>query len=86
MASGVSSIYEKGSEADGSIFIGILTMLVSGICAAIVTAKILGRKHRRDKTTSTQEKEDLLELIGLRKTFANGFTAVKGLNVKMYTG
>jgi thiol:disulfide interchange protein len=52
MASGVSSIYEKGSEADGSIFIGILSMLVSGICAAIFTSNILGRKKGRDKTTN----------------------------------
>ena len=28
----------------------------------------------------------LLQVRELRKTYANGFTAVKGLNVKMYTG
>jgi ATP-binding cassette subfamily A (ABC1) protein 3 len=28
----------------------------------------------------------VLQVRDLRKTFANGFTAVKGLNVKMYSG
>ena len=28
----------------------------------------------------------MLQVRELRKTYANGFTAVKGLNVKMYTG
>jgi ABC-type multidrug transport system ATPase subunit len=28
----------------------------------------------------------LLQVRDLRKTYANGFTAVKGLNVKMYQG
>jgi hypothetical protein len=28
----------------------------------------------------------VLSVTHLRKTFANGFTAVKDLNVKMYTG
>ena len=32
------------------------------------------------------EEEKCLALNEIKKTFANGFTAVKGLNVKMYTG
>ena len=30
--------------------------------------------------------DKVLQVRDLRKTFANGFTAVKGLNVKMYSG
>ena len=29
---------------------------------------------------------NMLSIVDLRKTFSNGFVAVKGLNVKMYTG
>lgn len=56
------------------------------------------REKKKQQVTDEEVVEDLhgykeqelegrmLQVRELRKTYANGFTAVKGLNVKMYTG
>ena len=41
---------------------------------------------QRDDLMKQELEHKTLSIDNLRKTFANGFQAVKGLNVKMYTG
>ena len=45
------------------------------------------RDERQPDLLKDQERDGrVLQVRDLRKTFANGLSAVKGLNVKMYSG
>ena len=60
-------------------------MVTWGAAGWFLLWRRFGISNRKDLGQDRLEK-DLLECSGLRKTYPNGFTAVKDLNVKMYTG
>jgi ATP-binding cassette subfamily A (ABC1) protein 3 len=59
-------------------------MIGFGVVGWVVIWKRYGKGMWEVKSEGAQS--DRLEFKGLRKTYPNGFNAVKDLNIKMYTG
>ena len=65
--------------------------LTSTLLQCVASGSFLALMNLLKKRGSTRhyyqrEHDDSLDIKDLRKTFKNGFVAVKGLSVKMYTG
>jgi ATP-binding cassette, subfamily A (ABC1), member 3 len=66
---------------------GIFEMAIMGVWVVVGWILLWRRFGMLERNRFYQKGNDeLLECSGLRKTYPNGFTAVKDLNVKMYTG
>jgi ABC-type transport system involved in cytochrome bd biosynthesis fused ATPase/permease subunit len=71
----------------GSSFtIELIIMLLWIVAGWLLVHRKYSHKERVRKRSIKSGEDSAVRCYGLRKTYPNGFTAVKDLNVKMYTG
>ncbi len=61
-------------------------MLLWIVAGWLLVHRKYSHKERVHKRSIKSGEDSAVRCYGLRKTYPNGFTAVKDLNVKMYTG